>query len=182
MKGLLGEWVLPAAMALLVAACTDGTSGNPDLRTIDPYHQPSPGQRAPDYVVELDLENRYAFDIIPTGVNGTPLEFNRDHVDNHLEPLRIPPGLVRFVIKNTGTISHNLRLESTALDGRQLDVVTPSVQNYLAEGEMWEMTIDLWEGSFLLTCAVTNHDERGMWRPMVVTSEVDYPPPVLGIS
>ena len=182
MRVVLAVWVLPAALALLLTACTDGTSSNPDLRTIDPFHPPSPGQRAPDYVVELNLENRYDFDIIPTGVNGTPLEFNRDHLDNDTEPMRIPPGLVRFVITNTGTISHNLRLESTTPDGRRLDLVTPSAQHYLAEGEMWEMTIDLWEGSFLLTCAVTNHDERGMWRPMVVTSEADYPPPVLGTS
>lgn len=175
-------WVSLAALALLAAACTDGPSTNQELRAIDPFHPPSPGQRAPDYVVELNLENRYDFDIIPTSVNGTPVEFNRDHLDNRLEPLRIPPGLVRFVMTNTGTISHNLRLESTTLNGRSLDIITPSAQNYLVEGEMWEMTIDLWEGSFLLTCAVTNHDERGMWRPMVVTSEVDYPPPVLATS
>lgn len=182
MKGLPAVWIWLAALILLLTACSDGASDNPDIRTIDPFHPPPPGQGAPDYVVELDLENRYDFDIIPTAVNGTPLEFNSDHLDNYLEPLRIPPGLVRFVITNTGTISHNLRLEGTTPDGRRLDLVMPSVQHYLAEGEMWEMTIDLWEGSFLLTCAVTNHDERGMWRPMVVTSEVDYPPPVLTAS
>lgn len=182
MKGLLAVWILLATLALLVTACSNEPSSTPDRRTIDPFHPPSANQRAPDYVVELDLENRYDFDIIPTGVNGTPLEFNRDHLDNHLEPLRIPPGLVRFVFTNTGTISHNLRVEGTTPDGRRLDLISPSVQHYLTEGEMWEMTIDLWEGSFLLTCAVTNHDQRGMWRPMVVTSEVDYPPPVLGTS
>jgi len=182
MKRLLTVWIVLAALAFLVAACLDGSSSNPEIRTIDPFHPPPPGQKAPDYVVELNLENRYDFDIIPTGVNGTPLEFNRDHLDNHLEPLQIPPGLVRFVFTNTGTISHNLRLEGTTPDGRRLDMVTPSVQHYLSEGEMWEMTIDLWEGDFLLTCAVTNHDGRGMWRPMVVTSGVDYPPPVLRTS
>ncbi len=171
-----------AVLAALITACSDEPSSTPVLRTIDPFHSPPPGQRAPDYVVELDLENRYDFDIIPSGVNGTSVEFNRDHLDNHLEPLRIPPGRVRFVITNTGTISHNLRLEGTTPDGRRLDMVTPSVQYYLAEGEMWELTINLWEGDFLLTCAVTNHDQRGMWRPMLVTSEVAYPPPVLSTS
>lgn len=181
MRGKLA-WAVLTAVALLVPACGNPASTNPEPRTIDPFHAPSAGQRAPDYVVELDLENRYDFDIIPTAVNGTLLGFNRDHLDNHLEPLRIPPGLVRFVFTNTGTISHNLRLQGTTPDGRELDLVAPSRQHYLAEGEMWEMTIELWEGKFLLTCAVTNHDERGMWRPMVVTSEVDYPPPVLATS
>jgi hypothetical protein len=174
--------MLLAAPALLVTACSDGRSSNTDIRTVDPFHPPSLGQRAPDYVVELELENRFGFDIIPTGVNGTPLDINTDHLDNHLEPLRIPPGLVRFVLTNTGTISHNLRLEGTTPDGRTLDLVTPSAQNYLVEGEMWELTMELWEGNFLLTCAVTNHDDRGMWRPMVVTSDAYYPPPVLRTS
>lgn len=145
----------------------------------NPYHPPRQGSISPDTVVEIDLENRYDFDLIPRAVNGAPVQFNADHRDNAQEPLRLPPGRVRFVITNTGTISHNFRLAGTAPDGRKLDATTPAVERFMGPGVMWEMEVPLWEGTFQMTCNVGNHDMRGMSRPLIVTSEAAYPPPPL---
>jgi hypothetical protein len=144
---------------------------------MDPFHPPDAGKPAPDVVVEIDLENRYDLDLIPTRVNGQPGEFNRDHQDNDKEPLLISPGLVRFVFMNTGTISHNLRIQGTDPQGQEIDVIAPAPPDHLMEGQMGEMEISLWEGEYELSCAVTNHDRRGMWRPLIVTSDVSLPPP-----
>ncbi|MBI4312082.1 MAG: hypothetical protein HY681_09905 [Chloroflexi bacterium] len=145
----------------------------------DPLHAPRTGAQPPDVVVEIDLENRYDFDLIPTRVNGAPVEFNRDHRDNADEPLRIPPGIVRFVLTNTGNISHNFRLKGVTPDGRPFSATTPAVDKFMGGDVMWEMEGPLWEGEYLMLCNVTNHDFRGMQRPLIVTADVRYPPPPL---
>ncbi|MDP6495185.1 MAG: hypothetical protein QGI09_07180 [Dehalococcoidia bacterium] len=175
----VSEWARPwrsaflAGLLVVAGACSSG----PNI--IDPYHAPNAGHGVPDTIVELDLENRYDFDIIPTRINGERVAFNRDHADNQQEPLRIPPGVVRFVVTNPGVISHNFRLEGTTPAGQPLDLIIPAREVYLGENDMWEMELRLWEGEFEISCAVTNHDRRGMWRPMTVTSEVSYPPATL---
>lgn len=181
--------LVASGLLLVVVACSDrdfraGTA-YPEINAppesivvatpFDPYHPPEEGRSAPDTVVELDLENRYDFDLIPRRVNGVPLEFNRDHNDNEDEPLEVPPGRTRFVFTNTGTISHNFRIQGTLPDGRSFDVTSPAVTRFLGPGDMWELELDLWEGDFTLTCAVTNHDDRGMFRPMTVSDGVAIP-------
>ncbi|MEE2700857.1 MAG: hypothetical protein VX800_01570 [Chloroflexota bacterium] len=141
----------------------------------DPLHPPRANRVPPDSVIELDLENRFDFDLIPQRINGVALDFNRDHRDNGEEPLLLPPGRIRFVFTNSGTISHNLRIEGVRPDGELLDMTSPGATKFLSPGDMWELEIRLWEGEFRLTCAVTNHDARGMSRPMIITEEVAYP-------
>ena len=141
----------------------------------DPLHPPRANRVSPDSVIELDLENRFDFDLIPRRINGITVDFNRDHQDNDDEPLVLPPGRIRFVFTNSGTISHNLRIEGVRPDGEILDMTSPGATRFLSPGDMWELEIRLWEGEFRLTCAVTNHDARGMSRPMIITEKVAYP-------
>ncbi len=145
----------------------------------DAYHAPREGSLPPDVVVEIDLENRYDFDLLPTRVNGMSVPFNRDHRDNDGEPLRLPPGKIRFVLTNTGTISHNFRITGKTADGRILDAVTPGVDKFMGAGVMWEMEGRFDEGEYLMICNVTNHDFRGMSRPLIITKDVSYLPPPL---
>lgn len=145
----------------------------------DPYHTPKQGAAPPNVVVTIDLENRYDFDLIPTEVNGVPLSFNRDHRDNDHEPLMLPPGEIRFVVKNTGTISHNFRIMGTDVDGRTLDAVTPGVDRFMGPGVMWEMAGQLKEGAYVMICNVENHDARGMKRPLIISRDVVFPSPPL---
>ncbi len=146
----------------------------------DPYHRQKEGEAPPEIVVEIDLENRYDFDLIPTAVNGAAVSFNRDHTDNSQEPLVLPPGKIRFVLKNTGTISHNFRITGTDNEGRTFDAVTPGRDRFMGQGVMWKMEARLGEGTYLMICNVENHDARGMTRPLIVTLEgVGYPSPPL---
>ena len=140
----------------------------------DPLHPPRANRVSPDLVVELNLENRFDFDLIPQRINGVALDFNSDHRDNDEEPLLLFPGRIRFVFTNSGTISHNLRIEGVRPDGEVLDITSPSATKFLSPGGMWELEMELWEGEFRLTCAVTNHDARGMLRPMIITKEIAY--------
>lgn len=159
------------AMAIVLAACSLFP------QPIDPFHPPKKGEPAPDVVVEIELPNRYEFDLIPTRVNGVAVDFNNDPWDNAEEPLRIPPGVVRFVITNTGTISHNLRVRTAEMEPPPIDVTAPPAQIHaIYEGQMAEVEIDLPEGEYEMSCSVTNHYKRGMLRPLIVTSEVSYPP------
>ncbi|MBI2172280.1 MAG: hypothetical protein HYU30_09770 [Chloroflexi bacterium] len=145
----------------------------------DPLHAPREGSAPPEVVVEIDLENRYDFDLLPRRVNGALVRFNGDHKDNGEEPLKLPPGKVRFVLTNTGTISHNFRLMGRTPEGVTFDVTTPAVDRFMGAGVMWEMEARLWEGEYLMICNVTNHDARGMSRPLIVTREASYPAPPL---
>lgn len=162
------------AMATLLVACSLFST------TIDPFHSPKKGEPAPAIVVEIELPNRYEFDLIPVRVNGVAMVFNDDPWDNGEEPLHIPPGLVRFVFANTGTISHNLRVRDADYTKQGgVDVIAPLPPAHLMEGQMGEMEVDLPEGKYEMSCAITMHYKRGMVRPLIVTSEVSYPPPPL---
>ncbi len=162
------------AASFLAAACSPFPQG------IDPFHPPKEGGPAPATVVEIELPNRYEFDLIPTRVNGVEMQFNEDPWDNEQEPLLIPPGLVRFVFTNTGTISHNLRVQDAEYKAEGgIDVMAPPAPAHLMEGQMAEMEVDLPEGEYMMTCAVTNHYTRGMLRSLIVTAEAAYPPPPL---
>ena len=168
------RWAAALAAVALVAACRQAPEA------LDPYHPPQPGEAPPEVVVQLLLVNRGAFDILPTHVNGVRVAFNGDPSDNKEEPLRIPPGRVRFVYRNVGTISHNLWVYGTAHDGGPVEVMAPRDPGYLLPGRVAEVEVELKEGTYSLSCGVTNHEARGMWRPLIVTAEAAYPPPPLG--
>ena len=167
---------------LILISCTLFEEERPFTQTINPLHKPVGNKPAPDTVVVIDLENRYEFDLIPRSINGYDLKFNELSSDNLDEPLNLKTGRIRFVIKNTGTISHNLRIQNYKKDPMEpttFDMSVPSVNDYLLPGESTEFELNLWTGKFMLTCAITNHDERGMYRPMIVDPEIDHPDLIL---
>ena len=150
----------------------------PFTQTINPLHKPVGNKPAPDTVVVIDLENRYEFDLIPRSINGYDLKFNELSSDNLDEPLNLKTGRIRFIIKNTGTISHNIRIQNYKEDPMEpttFDMSVPSVNDFLLPGESTEFELNMWAGKFMLTCAVTNHDERGMFRPLIIDSDTLHP-------
>ena len=163
---------------LIFISCTTSESERPFSKNIDPLHKPVASRPAPDTVVVLDLENRYEFDLIPRSINGFDVEFNNVSDDNVDEPLYLKTGRVRFVIKNTGTISHNLRIQNYKEDPMEpttFDMSVPSVNDFLLPGESTEFELNMSTGKFMLTCAITNHDERGMFRPLIIHPDTLHP-------
>ena len=163
---------------LILISCTLFEEDRPFTQTINPLHKPVGNKPAPDTVVVIDLENRYEFDLIPRSINGYDLKFNELSSDNLDEPLNLKTGRIRFVIKNTGTISHNIRIQNYKEDPMEpttFDMSVPSVNDFLLPGESTEFELNMWAGKFMLTCAVTNHDERGMFRPLIIDSDTLHP-------
>ena len=153
--------VISLILLVLAAACAENSSPVP----IDPFHSPEPGQPNPAVVVEIALADSPDFDLVPTGVNGTPVEdqFNDGPGDNTDEPLRIPAGRVRLVYTNTGTIIHNLQVRATSRGG-------PILESPIASpDDVGEMELDLAPGSYWLACTIGGHDRLGMLRPLLVT-------------
>ena len=163
---------------LILISCTLFEEDRPFTQTINPLHKPVGNKPAPDTVVVIDLENRYEFDLIPRSINGYDLKFNELSSDNLDEPLNLKTGRIRFIIKNTGTISHNIRIQNYKEDPMEpttFDMSVPSVNDFLLPGESTEFELNMWAGKFMLTCAVTNHDERGMFRPLIIDSDTLHP-------
>jgi hypothetical protein len=163
---------------LVLVSCNQNQEVRPFSKVIDPLHKSENNKPDPETVVLLELENRYVFDLIPRSINGADVLYNNLSDDNELEPLYLKSGRIRFVVKNIGTISHNIRIQNYRKDPMEtssFDMSVPSVNDFLLPGESTEFELNMWPGKFVLTCAVTNHDERGMYRPLIITPDIVHP-------
>ncbi len=121
---------------------------------------------APAGVVEVVIEQRNnpIFDLIPTQLNGASLagQFDESNENNLDEPLTIPAGEIRFVLDNVGTLAHNF--EVRLLDGESLG----KTKN-VGPRRTGELVVELQPGNYLIACPISDHDQRGMLRLLVVT-------------
>lgn len=120
---------------------------------------------APAGIVEVVIEQRNnpIFDLIPTQLNGASLagQFDGSNENNLDEPLTIPAGEVRFVLENVGTLAHNF--EVRLLDGESLG----KTKN-VGPRRTGELVIELEPGNYLIACPISDHDQRGMLRTLIV--------------
>jgi uncharacterized cupredoxin-like copper-binding protein len=118
-------------------------------------------------IVEVVIEqtNNPIFDLIPVELNGVSLagQFDERNENNLDEPLTIPAGEIRFVLRNVGTLAHNFQVR--LLDGTNLK----KTKN-VGPKKTGELVITLEPGNYLIACPISDHDKRGMVRTLVVTA------------
>ncbi len=129
---------------------------------------PTPGSgEPPSGIIEVVIEQRNnpIFDLIPTELNGASLagQFDERNENNLDEPLTIPAGEIRFVLRNVGTLAHNFQVRLP--DGTNLK----KTKN-VGPKKTGELVITLEPGNYLIACPISDHDKRGMLRTLVVTA------------
>lgn len=162
--------VASVVIIVLLAGCGNGNGGGGKTAVADPYHAAKAGETPPDVVVVVEETNRPKFDLYPAEVNGQDVssQFDQDNTNNMEEPLTIPPGRVRFFLKNTGTLAHDFEV-------RSLDGTTLKHMKKIGAGRTGEFELNLEPGEYVIACPVSDHDGRGMQRLLVVDSEAQYP-------
>jgi len=79
------------------------------------------------------------------------------------------PGVVEFVVRNTGQIAHALEVEGPTGEFETEEI---------APGESARLKADVSEpGEYKLYCPIGNHDDQGMVGQLVVGSAGNAPPP-----
>jgi uncharacterized cupredoxin-like copper-binding protein len=83
------------------------------------------------------------------------------------QDISVPAGRVQLVARNTGRLTHNLRVEVPPADpdeqARPLGT-TPTAR----PGETVRTTVTLRPGTYRLRCTLANHDDLGMTGELVV--------------
>ena len=149
---LAGVLAAMVALAVVVAACGDDDDGGSTPATTEP-EATEPADAEP-------ADQGTLVDVTMTEFSVTSL------VDT------VPAGTVKFVVRNTGAIDHNLRVIKTDLapdalptdagmaDESQLDVVATTED--FGAGESRDVSADLEPGSYVLLCNFVGHYQSGM--------------------
>ena len=77
-----------------------------------------------------------------------------------LSPKTAAPGTVRFVVKNTGKLSHALELSGPGVKAKRTPLIKP--------GTSATLTVTLRAGTFTLWCPVPGHAALGMKTSLAV--------------
>lgn len=166
---------LPVLLVLVVAIVGTGVAvvgGD-----YDPAAQASTAASAPPATSEsaagssgivqvvIEQTNNPIFDLIPVELNGVSLagQFDTRNENNLDEPLTIPAGEIHFVLRNVGTLAHNFQVRLP--DGTNLK----KTRN-VGPKKTGELVITLEPGHYLIACPISDHDQRGMLRTLVVTA------------
>ena len=78
------------------------------------------------------------------------------------QQIRAAPGRLRFDFVNRGRLAHTFRLE------RGEDKIVAKVSSLLP-GERASKTVRVRKGTYRFFCALSNHEELGMYGTLVVT-------------
>ena len=76
--------------------------------------------------------------------------------------IRVKPGMVRFVVKNEGTVEHDFEIVGAAEHGAEHE------QELFTAGETYTMEADMKAGRYEAVCNVPGHKESGMVTTIVV--------------
>lgn len=81
-----------------------------------------------------------------------------------LEPgkIKIAPGKVTFMLRNTGRYAHNFHVEGNGVD---------TTANKFSPGTTVRLELTLGEGTYKISCPLSNHDERGMTGTLIVSAK-----------
>ncbi len=159
--------IIASLIVIISVACGGGGSSSAGT---DPYHATKEGEPPPDVVVVIEQHNNPVFDLRPREVNSQSIadQFDQQNTNNMQEPLVIPPGRIRFFLENKGTLAHNFQVRHP--DGTDIK----KTKNVGAR-KTGEMVIDLAPGNYLIACPVSDHDRRGMLRPLIVDPDAQFP-------
>ncbi|MBI2936296.1 MAG: hypothetical protein HYY31_05770 [Chloroflexi bacterium] len=155
-----------ASLFVGVGGVSCGSGGVSDL---DPYFPPEAGEPVPQVVVLIEETDNPAYDLVPVEVNRTGVSDSFDrktNLDNDEQPLKVPPGRIRFVLENTGLVTHNFQVR-----GDSVKVTTKDV----APRRFGVLEVSLQQGAYVLVCTLSDHERRGMKRPLLVDPQVEYP-------
>lgn len=97
----------------------------------------------------------------PTPDDAAPGEVEVSLRDFDLDPsdLVARAGAVTFILANKGRYTHDFRVE-----GEGVDEKAPKV----GRGRTFEWTVDLEPGTYVISCPVSNHADRGMTGTLTV--------------
>ena len=76
--------------------------------------------------------------------------------------IRVKPGMVRFAVKNEGTVEHDFEIVGAAEHGAEHE------QKLFKAGETYTLEADLKPGRYEAVCNVPGHKESGMVATVVV--------------
>ena len=76
--------------------------------------------------------------------------------------IRVKPGVVRFAVKNEGTVEHDFEIVGAAEHGAEHE------QKLFKAGETYTLEADLKPGRYEAVCNVPGHKESGMVATVVV--------------
>ncbi len=149
---LAGVLAAMVALAVVVAACSDDDDGDGAPATAEP------GATEPADTEPAD--------------QGTLVDVTMAEFTVTLLVDTVSAGTVKFVVRNTGAIDHNLRVIKTDLapdalptdaglaDEGQLEVVATTED--FGPGESRDVSADLEPGSYVLICNIVGHYQSGM--------------------
>ncbi len=95
-----------------------------------------------------------------TTVTGTAVATTETEYSITLSQSTFMPGTYTFMIKNTGTMAHNLNVKGPGISG----TVSPTVQ----PGGTGQLTVNLQQGSYELWCSIDSHKAEGMDKTIQV--------------
>lgn len=76
--------------------------------------------------------------------------------------IRVRPGMVRFVVKNEGTVEHDFEIMGVAEHGAEHE------QMLFRAGETHTLEVELAPGRYEAVCNVPGHKEAGMTATIIV--------------
>ena len=79
--------------------------------------------------------------------------------------LNLPPGPIKFVVTNSGTMEHAFKIESQALH-KELGGI-----EHIASGQTKAVTVNLKAGEYELYCPIPGQKEKGLVGKLVITAE-----------
>jgi hypothetical protein len=134
----------PATLALLGVAALLGACGG---------SEPAP-------VLDRDATLHLALDeyrIVPA-----PVEIKADAFPVH----------IHIVVRNTGKLTHNLKIEAISKGAEQGTNVQPTIyggtDKTAQPGETVSGDVTLWPGRYRMTCTIANHDNLGQYGTLIV--------------
>jgi len=86
------------------------------------------------------------------------------------QSISVPPGRMKFAVRNTGRLTHNLVIQSedgpddepVEIPGGRVDTMQPG-QTGMA------IKVNLAPGSYRLVCTIANHDDLGQFGTLAVS-------------
>jgi hypothetical protein len=80
------------------------------------------------------------------------------------------PGLIKFVVRNTGKLTHNLviQIPPKEIDDKPVEVPGGRVKS-MQPGEVAQpIKVNLAPGTYRLVCTIANHDDLGQYGKLVI--------------
>ena len=104
----------------------------------------------------------------PVSVPGGEIEFTLSEYRIEPQAVQVPSGEITIVARNTGRLTHNLKVRSLDRERGQAAEVFGATEGTAFPGETVRGTFTLGPGKYELVCTIGNHDDLGQTGTLVV--------------